>query len=75
MAHSFNISTIIKAIVKLQLNISLLFILYINFKLIYKCPIKLGVGNNIIYSYIVTCYHGTSVVRSLKFFAFPHPLS
>ena len=42
MAHSFNISTIIKAIVKLQLNISLLLILYTNFKLIYKYQIKLG---------------------------------
>ena len=42
MAYSFNINTIIKAIVKLQLNISLLLILCINFKLIYKCLIKLG---------------------------------
>ena len=42
MAHSFDISTVIKAIVKLQFNISLLFILYIDFKLIYKCLIKLG---------------------------------
>ena len=41
MAHSFNISNIIKAIVKLQLNISLLLILYTNFKLIYKYLIKL----------------------------------
>ncbi len=42
MAYSFNISAAIKAIVKLQLNISLLFIFYTNFKLIYKCLIKLG---------------------------------
>ena len=42
MAHSFNISTAIKAIVKLQLNINLLLILCTNFKLIYKCLIKLG---------------------------------
>ena len=42
MAHSFNISAIIKAIVKLQLNISLPLILYTDSKLIYKCLIKLG---------------------------------
>ena len=42
MAHSFNISTVIKAIVKLQFNISLLLILYTNSKSIYKCLIKLG---------------------------------
>ena len=41
MAHGFDISTAIKAMVKLQLNISLLLILYINSKLIYKCLIKL----------------------------------
>jgi hypothetical protein len=41
MAHSFNISTVIKAIVKLQLNISLLLILCTDSKLIYKCLIKL----------------------------------
>ena len=41
MAHSFDISTAIKATVKLQLNISLLLILYTNSKLIYKCLIKL----------------------------------
>ena len=42
MAHSFNISAIIKAMVKLQLNISLPLILCTNSKLIYKCLIKLG---------------------------------
>ena len=42
IAYSFNINVIIKAIVKLQLNISLLLILYTDFKLIYKCLIKLG---------------------------------
>ena len=41
MAYSFNISAVIKAIVKLQLNISLLLIFYTDFKLIYKCFIKL----------------------------------
>ena len=41
MAYNFNISTIIKATVELQLNISLLLILYTDFKLIYKCLIKL----------------------------------
>ena len=34
MAYSFNISAIIKVIVKLQLNISLPLIFYTNFKLI-----------------------------------------
>ena len=42
MAYSFNISTVIKAIVKLQLNISLPLILCTGSKLIYKCLIKLG---------------------------------
>ena len=42
MAYSFNISTAIKAIVKLQLNISLLLILCTDFKLIYKYVVKLG---------------------------------
>ena len=42
MAHSFNIGAAIKAIVKLQLNISLPLILCTNSKLIYKCLIKLG---------------------------------
>ena len=42
MAHSFNISAIIKAIIKLQFNISLPLILYTNFKLIYKYLIKPG---------------------------------
>ena len=57
MAYSFNISTIIKAIVKLQFNISLPLILYTDFKLIYKCLIKLGTMQekrliiNIIYLY------------------------
>ena len=41
MAYSFDISTVIKAIVKLQFNISLPLILYTDFKLIYKCLIKL----------------------------------
>ena len=41
MAYSFNISAAIKATVKLQLNISLLFIFYTNSKSIYKCLIKL----------------------------------
>ena len=42
MAYGFNIGTVIKAIVKLQFNISLLLILCTDFKLIYKCLIKLG---------------------------------
>ena len=42
MAHSFNISAVIKATVKLQFNISLLLILCTNSKLIYKWLIKLG---------------------------------
>ena len=42
MAYSFDIRAIIKATVELQFNISLLLILYTNFKLIYKCLIKLG---------------------------------
>ena len=42
MAHSFDISVVIKAIVKLQLNISLLLILCTDSKLIYKCLVKLG---------------------------------
>ena len=42
IAYSFNISVAIKAIVKLQLNISLPFILCTDFKLIYKYLIKLG---------------------------------
>ena len=42
IAYSFDISTVIKAIVKLQLNISLLLIFYTDFKLIYKYFIKLG---------------------------------
>ena len=42
MAYNFNIGAIIKAIVKLQFNISLLLILYTNSKSIYKCLIKLG---------------------------------
>ena len=42
IAHSFNINTAIKATVKLQLNISLLLILYTNSKSIYKYLIKLG---------------------------------
>ena len=41
MAYSFNISAAIKAIVKLQLNISLPLILYTDSKLIYECLIKL----------------------------------
>jgi hypothetical protein len=42
MAHGFDIGAIIKATVKLQLNIGLLLILYTNSKLIYKCFVKLG---------------------------------
>ena len=42
MAYSFDIGAVIKAIVELQLNISLPLILYTDFKLIYKCLIKLG---------------------------------
>ena len=42
MAYSFNTSTVIKAIVELQLNINLPLILYTNSKLVYKCLIKLG---------------------------------
>ena len=41
IAYSFNISTVIKAIIKLQFNISLLLIFCTNSKLIYKCLIKL----------------------------------
>ena len=41
MAHNFNIKAAIKAIVELQLNISLLFILCTNSKSIYKCFVKL----------------------------------
>ena len=42
MAYGFDIGAAIKAIVELQLNISLPLILYTNSKLIYKCLIKLG---------------------------------
>ena len=42
MAHSFDIGAAIKAIVELQLNISLPLILYTDSKSIYKCLIKLG---------------------------------
>ena len=42
IAHSFDIGAAIKAIVELQLNISLLLILYTDFKSIYECFIKLG---------------------------------
>ena len=42
IAHGFNISAVIKAIVKLQLNTSLLLTLCTDSKLIYKCLIKLG---------------------------------
>ncbi len=41
MAYSFDIGAVIKARIKLQLNISLLFILCTNFKSIYKCFVKL----------------------------------
>ena len=41
MAYSFNIGAIVKATVELQFNISLPLILYTDFKLIYKCLIKL----------------------------------
>ena len=41
MAHSFNISTAIKAIIELQLNISLPLILCTNSKSIYECLVKL----------------------------------
>jgi hypothetical protein len=41
MVYSFDISIAIKATVELQLNISLLFILCNDSKLIYKCFIKL----------------------------------
>jgi hypothetical protein len=33
------------------------------------------IGNNIICGYIVTCYRGTSVVRSLKLLTFPYSFS
>ena len=42
MAHGFDIGAVIKAIIKLQFNISLLLILCTNSKLIYECLIKLG---------------------------------
>ena len=57
IVYNFNISTVIKAIVKLQFNISLLLILYTKSKLIYKRLIKLGTTQekrliiNIIYLY------------------------
>ena len=41
IAHGFDISAVIKATVKLQFNISLLLILCTDFKLIYKCLLKL----------------------------------
>jgi hypothetical protein len=42
MAYSFNIGAAIKATIKLQLNISLLLVLYTDSKSIYKCLVKLG---------------------------------
>ena len=42
MAYSFDIGAVIKAIVELQLNISLPLILCTDSKLIYECLIKLG---------------------------------
>ena len=36
---------------------------------------KIIVGNNITCSYIVTCRRCTSVARSLKLLALPHPFS
>ena len=42
MAYSFNIGAVIKAMVKLQFNISLPLILCTDSKSIYKCLIKLG---------------------------------
>ena len=57
MAHSFNISVIIKAIVKLQFNISLLFILYTNSKLIYKCLVKLGTTQEKRFIINIICLH------------------
>jgi len=42
MAYGFDIGAAIKAIVKLQLNISLPLILCTDLKLIYKCLVKLG---------------------------------
>jgi hypothetical protein len=42
MAHRFNISATIKLIIKQLLQIKLLFILYTNLKLLYKCLVKLG---------------------------------
>ena len=42
MAYSFDIGAAIKAIVKLQLNISLPLILCTDLKSIYKCLVKLG---------------------------------
>jgi len=42
MAYGFDIGAAIKAIVELQLNISLPLILYTNLKLIYKYLVKLG---------------------------------
>ena len=57
MAHSFDISTIIKVIVKLQLNISLPLILCIDFKLIYKCLIKLGTTQEKKFIINIICLH------------------
>ena len=33
------------------------------------------IGNNITYSYIVTCCRGTSVAKSLKLLTLPYPFS
>ena len=43
MAYSFNIGAVIKAIVKLQLNISLPLILCTDLRSIYECLIKLEI--------------------------------
>jgi len=42
MAHGFNISTVIKLIIKQLLQIKLPLILCIDLKLLYKCLVKLG---------------------------------
>ena len=42
MAYGFNIGAIIKLTVKQLLQIELLFVLYTDLKLFYKCLVKLG---------------------------------
>jgi hypothetical protein len=41
MAYGFNISTLVKSIIKRILEIKLLLVIYTDLKLLYKCLIKL----------------------------------